>query len=260
MLAVRLRRFSVLWGDDRPEEANICSKNCYPGIENLVAVKGKPIKGGVMRIQVKFLFIPFFLFLALNMACGKGEKKEAGKIEEITQKPIAVTDTTNPIVLMKTSMGDIELELNTQKAPKTVANFLSYVQDGFYDGTIFHRVIGNFMIQGGGFTPDMKQKETKPPILNEAGNGLKNLRGTIAMARTPEVNSATSQFFINVVDNPNLDHKDETPKGFGYAVFGKVIKGMDVVDKIKEVKKTAKRYHQNVPVEPVIIQSMKVVN
>jgi len=213
-----------------------------------------------MRMQVKFLFILFSLFLALNMACGKGEKKEAREIGEVTQKPIAVTDTTNPIVLMKTSMGDIKLELYPQKAPKTVANFLSYVEDGFYDGTIFHRVIGNFMIQGGGFTPDTKQKETKPPIVNEAGNGLRNLRGTIAMARTSDVNSATSQFFINVADNPNLDHKDETPREFGYAVFGKVIEGMDVVDKIKEVKTTTKGYYEDVPVEPVIIQSMKVVN
>lgn len=213
-----------------------------------------------MRIQVKLMLTFFSLFLALNMACGKGEKKEAGKIEEITQKPIAVTDTTNPIILMKTSMGDIKLELNTQKAPKTVDNFLSYMQDGFYDGTIFHRVISNFMIQGGGFTPDMKQKATKPPIVNEASNGLKNLRGTIAMARTSEINSATSQFFINVVDNPFLDHRDETPKGFGYAVFGKVIEGMDVVDKIKEVETTTKGYHENVPVEPVVIESIKVVN
>ncbi len=213
-----------------------------------------------MRMQLKFLFILFSLFLALNMACGKGEKKEAREIGEVTKKPVAVTDTTHPVVLMKTSMGDIKLELNAQKAPKTVANFLSYVEDGFYDGTIFHRVISNFMIQGGGFTPDMKQKETKPSIPNEAGNGLKNLRGTIAMARTSDVNSATSQFFINVADNPNLDHKDETPKGFGYAVFGRVIEGMDVVDKIKEVKTTTKGYYGDVPVEPVIIQSLKVIN
>lgn len=211
-------------------------------------------------MQVKFLFILFSLFLALNIACGKGEKKEVEKKEGTIEKPIAITDTTNPVVLMKTSMGDIKLELYPQKAPKTVANFLSYVEDGFYDGTIFHRVIGNFMIQGGGFTLDMKQKETKPSIPNEAGNGLKNLRGTIAMARTSDVNSATSQFFINVVDNPNLDHRDETPKGFGYAVFGKVIEGMDVVDKIKEVKTTTKGYYGDVPVEPVIIQSLKVIN
>jgi len=211
-------------------------------------------------MQVKFLFILFSLFLALNMACRKGEKKEAGESRQVAKKPVVVTDTTHPIVLMKTSMGDIKLELYPQKAPKTVANFLSYVEDGFYDGTIFHRVIGNFMIQGGGFTPDMKQKETKPSIPNEAGNGLKNLRGTIAMARISDVNSATSQFFINVVDNPNLDHKDETPRGFGYAVFGKVIEGMDVVDKIKEVKTTTKGYYGDVPVEPVIIQSLKVVN
>ncbi len=212
-----------------------------------------------MKDKGKFLFVLFSLFLTLNIACGKGEKKEVGKGEETTKKPVAVTDTIHSIVLMKTSMGEIKLELYPQKAPKTVANFLAYVKDGFYDGTIFHRVIDNFMIQGGGFTPDMKQKETKPPIINEAGNGLKNLRGTIAMARTSEVNSATSQFFINVVDNPFLDHKDETPKGFGYAVFGKVVEGMDVVDRIKAVKTTTKGYYRNVPVEPVIIQSIKVV-
>ncbi len=212
-----------------------------------------------MRIQVKLMLTLFSLFLALNMACGKGEKKEAGKSGEVAKKPVAVADTTNPIVLMKTSMGDIKLELNTQKAPKTVANFLAYVQDSFYNGTIFHRVISNFMIQGGGFTLDMKEKETKPPIVNEAGNGLKNLRGTIAMARTSDVNSATSQFFINVVDNAFLDHKDETPRGFGYAVFGKVIEEMDVVDKIKAVKTTTKGHYKDVPVKPVIIQSAEVV-
>jgi cyclophilin family peptidyl-prolyl cis-trans isomerase len=140
------------------------------------------------------------------------------------------------MVLMKTSAGDIKIELFDKQAPETVKNFLQYVDAKHYDGTIFHRVIDNFMIQGGGFTKDLAQKPTKPPIKNEAKADLKNLRGTIAMARTSVVNSATAQFFINVVDNAFLDHKDETAQGFGYCVFGKVVDGMDVVDKIKSVK------------------------
>jgi len=163
----------------------------------------------------------------------------------------------NPVVLMKTSMGNIKIELYPDKAPITVENFLSYVDKGFYDGTIFHRVINGFMIQGGGFTPDMQQKKTDHPIKNEASNGLKNRRGTIAMARTNVVDSATCQFFINVVDNPFLDFKNETPQGYGYCVFGKVIDGMDVVDKIKTVKTTTKGFHKDVPAEPVVIKSVK---
>src|SRR5208283_1452700 len=143
--------------------------------------------------------------------------------------------SANPVVLMKTSEGLIKIELWPDKAPETVKNFLTYVDEGFYDGTIFHRVIGNFMIQGGGFTPDMKQKPTHAPVKNEASAELKNDRGTIAMARTNFVDSATGQFFINVVDNVSLNHRDNSPAGFGYAVFGKVIDGMDVVDKIKGV-------------------------
>ena len=159
----------------------------------------------------------------------------------------------NPIVLMKTSLGQIKIELWPGKAPETVKNFLQYVDAGFYDGTIFHRVIESFMIQGGGFTPDMKQKPTHAPVKNEASADLKNDRGTIAMARTNVVDSATAQFFINVVDNAFLNHKDSSPNGFGYAVFGKVIDGMDVVDKIKGVKTAS----QDVPVQQVIIESVK---
>ena len=161
--------------------------------------------------------------------------------------------SANPVVLMTTSEGVIKIELWPDKAPETVKNFLSYVDEGFYDGTIFHRVIGNFMIQGGGFTVDMKQKPTHAPVKNEAAADVKNDRGTIAMARTNVVDSATAQFFINVVDNAFLNHKDSSPSGFGYAVFGKVISGMDVVDKIKGVKTAS----QDVPVTPVIIQSVK---
>ncbi len=159
----------------------------------------------------------------------------------------------NPVVLMKTSFGQIRIELSPGKAPETVKNFLQYVDEGFYDGTIFHRVIGNFMIQGGGFTQDMKQKPTHAPIKNEASADIKNDRGTIAMARTNVVDSATAQFFINVVDNGFLNHRDNSGAGFGYAVFGKVIDGMDVVDKIKGVE-TA---NQDVPVKPVVIESLK---
>jgi len=163
----------------------------------------------------------------------------------------------NPNVLMKTSLGQNKIELWPGKAPETVKNFLQYVDAGFYDGTIFHRVIGNFMIQGGGFTQDMKQKPTNAPVKNEASAELKNDRGTIAMARTNVVDSATGQFFINVVDNVSLNHRDNSPAGFGYAVFGKVIDGMDVVDKIKGVETANSGQFQNVPVKPVVIESVK---
>ena len=165
----------------------------------------------------------------------------------------------NPVVLMETSLGNIKIELDQAKAPVTVKNFLSYVDEKFYDGTIFHRVINNFMIQGGGFTQDMQQKKTKAPVKNEAGNGLKNKRVTIAMARTMVVDSATAQFFINVIDNDFLDHRDETPQGFGYAVFGKVSEGMDVVDKIKAVRTGSKMGSSDVPLEAVVITSVKMV-
>jgi cyclophilin family peptidyl-prolyl cis-trans isomerase len=160
----------------------------------------------------------------------------------------------NPVVVMKTSEGTIRIELWADKAPVTVKNFLQYTDEGAYDGTIFHRVIDNFMIQGGGFTPDMKQKPTHEPIKNEAAADLKNLRGTIAMARTNVVDSATSQFFINVKDNDFLDHKNESQTGFGYAVFGKVIEGMDVVDKIKVVPTKS----GDVPSKQIVIESVKL--
>lgn len=162
-------------------------------------------------------------------------------------------------VTIETTMGTITLELNEEKAPVTVANFLSYVKDGHYDGTIFHRVIDGFMIQGGGFTKSMNQKPTKASIKNEAANGLKNARGTIAMARTMIVDSATSQFFINLVDNSFLDYRGPDPRTFGYAVFGKVTDGMDVVDKIAKVKTGFAGHHQNVPEEPVVIKKVHIV-
>ncbi len=164
----------------------------------------------------------------------------------------------NKVVVIDTSMGKIEVELFADKAPITVKNFLKYVEEKAYDGTIFHRVIDNFMIQGGGFTPDMTKKPVHDPIKNEAGNGLKNEVGTLAMARTGVVDSATNQFFINVKNNSFLDHKDNSPRGYGYAVFGKVISGMDVVNKIKSVKTGQKNGYRDVPLEPVIIKSIRV--
>ena len=167
---------------------------------------------------------------------------------------------TNPVVRMETSLGDITLELDAAKAPETVANFLAYVQDGYYEGTVFHRVIDGFMIQGGGMTSDLTQKKTRSPIKNEADNGLKNLRGTIAMARTQVVDSATSQFFINVADNPFLDHQGKNPMGYGYAVFGRVTEGMETVDAIRKVPTGNKGGHQDVPKEPVTINKVTVTS
>ena len=161
-------------------------------------------------------------------------------------------------VTMETTMGTITLELDDAKAPETVKNFVAYAEAGHYDGTIFHRVIDGFMIQGGGFTRDMNQKPTREPIRNEAMNGLKNLRGTIAMARTLVVDSATSQFFINLVDNDFLDFQAPTAQGFGYAVFGHVTDGMEVVDKIAKVRTGFAGPHQNVPEEPIVIKRVAV--
>jgi peptidyl-prolyl cis-trans isomerase B (cyclophilin B) len=163
------------------------------------------------------------------------------------------------MIKMHTNYGVITLELDAAKAPVTVENFLAYAKEGFYDNTIFHRVINGFMIQGGGMMPDMMQKATKAPIKNEADNGLKNDRGTIAMARTNDPHSATAQFFINVKDNGFLNHTSPTPNGWGYCVFGKVTDGMDVVDKIKGVATGNKGFHQDVPLEPVVIEKVEVV-
>lgn len=166
----------------------------------------------------------------------------------------AIADTP-PRVELKTSMGDIVVALYPDKSPKTVANFLRYVNDGFYAGTLFHRVIDGFMIQGGGFTIDFAQKRTHAAIENEAGNGVKNTRGTLAMARTSDPHSATAQFFINVADNASLDHTAPTQKGFGYCVFGEVVEGIDVVDRIRKVPTTSRGPHQDVPVTSIVIES-----
>lgn len=192
---------------------------------------------------------------------GTSGKQPAGTIE--TKPATTATETEIPVegrmVRMTTSMGVIDIELFPDEAPITVENFLRYASDGFYDGTIFHRVIPNFVIQGGGFTPDFTQKGTRPPIKNEAANGLRNGRGTLSMARTNVIDSATSQFFINLKDNINLDHVPGSPSSFGYAVFAKVVAGMDVVDAIAKVATGAKPPHQDVPLTPVVIEKAEVL-
>ncbi len=199
--------------------------------------------------RILILFMAFSLILPLIPGCARTDQSD----QPVSQSVLG----EKPVALLKTSLGDIKIELDRAKAPISVANFESYVNDGLYDGTIFHRVIEGFMIQGGGFTTDMKKKQTKAPIKNEADNGLKNLRGTIAMARTQAVHSATSQFFINVVDNSNLDYQG--PGSFGYAVFGRVIEGLDVVDAIRSVPTTTVGPHGDVPKEPVVIEKAMMV-
>ncbi|PRY07669.1 MULTISPECIES: peptidylprolyl isomerase [unclassified Paraburkholderia] len=164
------------------------------------------------------------------------------------------------MVELHTNHGVIKLELDAEKAPKSVENFLNYVKAGHYDNTVFHRVIDGFMIQGGGFEPGMKQKPTGEPIPNEANNGLKNVNGSVAMARTNDPHSATAQFFINVNDNDFLNHSSPTPQGWGYAVFGKVVEGLDIVEKIKKVKTGSKGFHQDVPADDVVIEKAVIVD
>ena len=164
------------------------------------------------------------------------------------------------MVIIHTTFGDIKLALDAEKAPKTVANFLSYAGDGYYDGTIFHRVIDNFMIQGGGFDTDMQQQACGDPVDNEADNGVKNDFGTVAMARTTDPHSATAQFFINVKDNDFLNHSGKSMQGWGYTVFGKVIEGSEVLDKIRAVATGSSNGHQDVPVDPIIIETVQIVD
>ena len=190
------------------------------------------------------LFAAALALASVSSALAQSESPEAAS----TNQP-----EENPVVTIETSKGRIQLELYPDQAPLTVKNFLQYVEAKQYDGTIFHRVISGFMIQGGGFTKDFAQKPTRAPVKNEAANGLKNERGTLAMARTSDIDSATAQFFINVADNDFLNHKSPSPQGFGYCVFGKVTEGMDVVDKIKGVATTSRGPYENVPVEAVEI-------
>jgi cyclophilin family peptidyl-prolyl cis-trans isomerase len=186
---------------------------------------------------------------------GQTQPAQAPPLQPSTETPAP----GNPVVLMTTSMGDVTLELFKTEAPVSVQNFLQYVNDGFYSGTVFHRVKKGFMIQGGGFTPSLQEKPTRPPIQNEATNGLRNTRGTLAMARTRVLRSATAQFYINVVDNHALDHTGFSPEDFGYAVFGRVLSGMDVVDRIVAVPTTSKGGMDDVPVEAVVIKGAKVM-
>lgn len=204
------------------------------------------------------LFFPDANLEPVDITDAIAKKLEAFKIRppEVFQ-PDPKDKDPNPLVVLHTSMGDIVLELDREKAPLTVGNFLKYVDDKHFDGTIFHRVIDEFMIQGGGFTPRLIEKETRDPIPNESKNGLKNLRGTIAMARTDDPDSATAQFYINVVDNDKLNYRDDDKPG--YCVFGKVVKGMDVVDKIKAVKTGERKGMADVPLEPVLIKSVERV-
>jgi len=189
--------------------------------------------------------------LAMLISCQSSSEKQPASVAEPQQH--------NPKVRITTNLGDIVLELYPEKAPKTVENFLQYVNDGFYDGTIFHRVIDGFMIQGGGFTTNFVQKPTRPPVPNEADNGLRNTVGTIAMARTMDPHSATAQFFINVANNSPLDFREKTPSAWGYAVFGRVIQGMDVVKAIKEQRTgPGGPFPSDVPQRPVIIQKVRV--
>jgi len=204
------------------------------------------------------LAVVLSLFVA-GLAVAGDEVEPKQKPEPAAKAQKAEEKEGNPVVLMETSMGNIKIELYPDKSPKTVENFLKYVADGFFDGTIFHRVMKNFMIQGGGFTEEMQQKvPTYDPIPLEAQNGLKNVRGAISMARTSNPNSATSQFFINHKDNPSLDYPK--PDGHGYAVFGRVLEGMDTVDKIANTETTSRPPHANVPVEPVLIKSVKEIS
>ena len=189
--------------------------------------------------------------LAVSVSACAAQKEPKAETAPAAQ-PTATTSSM-PRVTLSTNMGDIVVELNPAKAPLSSANFIEYVQSGQYNGTIFHRVIDNFMIQGGGFDQNMQQKPTRAPIQNEANNGLKNSRGTIAMARTGDPHSASSQFFINVKDNAFLDHTSPTPQRWGYTVFGQVVEGMDVVDKIKVVQTSNMGGHQNVPTQPIVI-------
>lgn len=175
------------------------------------------------------------------------------------QAPAAEPAPGNPVAVVSTSLGDFTIELFKEQAPVSVANFLQYIQDGFYAGTVFHRVKSGFMVQGGGFTESLEQKPTRGPIQNEATNGLRNVRGTIAMARTRQLRSATSQFYVNLVDNHMLDHTGFSPDDFGYAVFGRVLSGMEVVDRIAAVKTHTAGGMDDVPVDPVVIKDVKLV-
>ena len=212
-----------------------------------------------------FLIIFTLVFVSLTFAQNNSQDKDKTKnddtvkVEKSSQPTKDIEKKDNPIVLLETSMGNIKIELFQKEAPISVKNFLTYAKEKFYDGTIFHRVISNFMIQGGGFTSDMKKKSTHPPIKNEAINKISNSKGSLAMARTGVVDSATSQFFINLKNNFFLDHKNTSQAGYGYCVFGQVIEGMNVVEQIGKVPTTTKNRSKDVPATPVIIKSVRLI-
>jgi cyclophilin family peptidyl-prolyl cis-trans isomerase len=213
------------------------------------------------------MFIIAILSLVFATAPVAGAPQGAAQPQDKTrvqapplQAPVPTPAPGNPVAVISTSAGDITVELFKDKAPVSVANFLQYVTDGFYAGTIFHRVKRGYVIQGGGYTPEMADKSTRPPILNEATNGLRNARGTLAMARSRALRSATSQFYINLVNNTDLDHRGYSPADFGYAVFGRVLSGMDVVDRIAATPTGMKDGHEDVPLTPVVITGVTVKN
>jgi peptidyl-prolyl cis-trans isomerase B (cyclophilin B) len=237
----------VVFSDDRSQlKTSLKSLSGDVG-KNIAPGKGKKIYWEYLKDYQYGLMV-----MALNAQINLTGAKDG-------KDPTPVKGDNIMKIIIETSQGVIVAELDSGKAPITVENILNYVRDGFYDGTIFHRVIDGFMIQGGGFDENMETKETLPPIKNEAGNGLKNVKGTLSMARTSVVDSATAQFFINLADNGFLDHKNETPAGFGYAVFGKVVEGMDVVEKIGKVKTGNFRGFQDVPAEHVVMEKVTVV-
>jgi cyclophilin family peptidyl-prolyl cis-trans isomerase len=208
------------------------------------------------------MFIAAIICLAFaNLASpgtwGDGQDKTRVQVPPL-QAPAPTPAPGNPVVVISTSMGDITVELFKDRAPVSVENFLQYVKDGFYEGTIFHRVKRGYVVQGGGYTPEMVEKGTRPPIQNEATNGLRNTRGTVAMARTQALRSGTSQFYFNLANNSELDHRGYAPPDFGYAVFGRVLEGMDVVDTIAATPVGASGPHDDVPLAPVIIQKITV--
>ena len=195
-------------------------------------------------------------------AADEAAPAEADDVPDVAapEGPADLATPGAPVVLMRTTAGDLRIELYPQEAPQTVDNFLRYVEDGHYDGTIFHRVVRGFVIQGGGFTADMDERDTREPISNEAENGLKNMRGTLSMARTSDPHSATSQFFVNTKDNAMLDHTGPNPRGWGYAVFGKVIAGMEAVDRIEGSPVVSRAGHNDVPETPIVVESATVVS
>lgn len=197
------------------------------------------------------LILPILLLTSLLSACSQGDAPATAS--NASTAPAASANAVN--VIMETSLGTIRLALDTEQAPLTTANFITYVEDEFYDGLIFHRIIDGFMVQGGGFNSDMEQKAVRAPIVNESSNGLSNARGTIAMARTQAPDSATAQFYINLVNNPNLDYRNGRA---GYAVFGRVVEGMDVVDRMAKVPTGNRGRFQDVPVEPVLIHAVRI--